>query len=272
MLNAETGVRAYVLVGDPQFLDPYMGSDSVVHVHLQQLRQLTSDNLSQQRRLTAMTALVDERFAAFRQMIAARQSGNSAADIALMPEGKVRMDQLRRLGSEFRSEERYLLTLRDQQDLWNQWIAALVIGVGGLIAILVSLLANRLLLRHSANLADANLDLATQAQRLEEQALELESQASELEATAAELEAVNLELEEQAVELEEQRDTAQASRAEAEQANAAKSRFLSVMSHELRTPLNAIAGYVDLMAASVHGPVTDEQHEDIRRIASGRTA
>jgi signal transduction histidine kinase len=266
MLNAETGVRAYVLVGDPQFLDPYIGSDSVVHDKLQQLRQLTAANPLQQRRLTEITALVDKRFTTFRQMIAQRRSGNDAAAVALMPEGKLGMDQLRRLIAAFRGEERYLLLVRDQQDRWNQWIAAFVIGVGGLIVVLVSLVTNRLLLRHATELADANVELSTQAQRLEEQALELESQASELEATATELEATNAELEEQAIELEEQRDMAQSSRAEAEQANAAKSRFLSVMSHELRTPLNAIAGYVDLISASVHGPVTEEQHEDIRRI------
>ncbi len=37
-------------------------------------------------------------------------------------------------------------------------------------------------------------------------------------------------------------------RAEAEQANAAKSRFLATMSHELRTPLNAIIGFSEMLA------------------------
>ncbi len=36
-------------------------------------------------------------------------------------------------------------------------------------------------------------------------------------------------------------------RAAAEQANAAKSRFLATMSHELRTPLNAVIGYAELI-------------------------
>jgi signal transduction histidine kinase/DNA-binding response OmpR family regulator len=55
-------------------------------------------------------------------------------------------------------------------------------------------------------------------------------------------------------------------RTEAQIANSAKMDFLAAMSHELRTPLNAIAGYVDLLAMGLRGPVTEEQHEDLRRI------
>lgn len=57
----------------------------------------------------------------------------------------------------------------------------------------------------------------------------------------------------------------QAKRA-ADEANKAKSTFLTVMSHELRTPLNAIGGYTQLLEMEVHGPVTEAQREALARI------
>jgi len=65
-------------------------------------------------------------------------------------------------------------------------------------------------------------------------------------------------------------DAERRARADAEGANAAKSRFMAAMSQELRTPLNAIAGYVELLAAGLRGPITREQDEDLSRIRTSQ--
>jgi signal transduction histidine kinase len=62
------------------------------------------------------------------------------------------------------------------------------------------------------------------------------------------------------------REEAERARDEAQAANRAKSEFLAAMSHELRTPLNAIAGYTDILQLGVHGPLTEQQQNDLSRI------
>jgi len=55
-------------------------------------------------------------------------------------------------------------------------------------------------------------------------------------------------------------------RADAEAANNAKTDFLALMSHEFRTPLQAIFGYTELLEREIHGPLTDAQRSDLKRI------
>lgn len=54
----------------------------------------------------------------------------------------------------------------------------------------------------------------------------------------------------------------------AEQANAAKEKFLSMMSHDLRTPLTAISGYTKLLSAGVQGSLNEEQRDTLERVQS----
>jgi signal transduction histidine kinase len=58
---------------------------------------------------------------------------------------------------------------------------------------------------------------------------------------------------------------------QARSADRAKGRFLATMSHELRTPLTALAGYNELLADQVIGPMSDPQLDIIERMRSVTT-
>src|SRR5207237_7347532 len=55
---------------------------------------------------------------------------------------------------------------------------------------------------------------------------------------------------------------------QAQSADRAKGRFLATMSHELRTPLTALAGYGELLADQVIGPMSDSQLDVLERMRS----
>ena len=54
-----------------------------------------------------------------------------------------------------------------------------------------------------------------------------------------------------------------AARDRAEQADRAKTAFLSTVSHELRTPLNSMIGFTDIVLQELAGPLNDEQKRQL---------
>lgn len=86
---------------------------------------------------------------------------------------------------------------------------------------------------------------------------------SESKQAEQQLKKLNEELE---IRVEQRTSEMQAAMAKAEQANAAKSDFLSRMSHELRTPLNAILGFGQLLQMKNEQPMTQIQADNVNEI------
>lgn len=108
--------------------------------------------------------------------------------------------------------------------------------------------------RRTAELKDANMELAAQVQDRERAETQLREHRASLERVVSERTAA----------LEEaNRQLTSAMRA--------KSQFLANMSHELRTPLNSIIGFTDVLSLGMAGDLTGEQLHQIRMVnTSGR--
>ena len=142
--DAETGQRGYVLAGDDSYLAPYRFGTSAVAPTLDGLRKQTADNPNQQRRLGALSPIIETRLAELRESIDLRR--NQGLDVALKyvvsGAGKNHMDQVRSIIAEADQEERTLLDRRSEEArssanmtmwiiLWGGLLGTLAVGLIG---------------------------------------------------------------------------------------------------------------------------------------------
>lgn len=138
--DAETGQRGYIITGNDSYLVPYRAGVGAVRNVFTDLRRLTSDNPSQQRRLDAISPLIDAKLAELAQTIETRrnQGFDVAAKIVASGQGKSFMDQIRVLVAAGDAEEAGLLERRATEAQFSaQWTMRIVLwgGLAGVIAI-----------------------------------------------------------------------------------------------------------------------------------------
>jgi PAS domain S-box-containing protein len=114
--DAETGVRGYLLTGEPRFLEPYQAAQGEVGVAVDQFASLTSDNPVQQARVPALRKLVDDEMAVLNQAVATQKQGgtDAARRVAVLDRGKQVMDSIRTLVAEMQQHERELRVSRQR--------------------------------------------------------------------------------------------------------------------------------------------------------------
>jgi methyl-accepting chemotaxis protein len=132
MDNAETGQRGFIITAKENYLQPYEGARDAAEQKLKDLRQLTTDNPIQERRLDALEPLVASKFAELQTVIDLRRSKGfgPALQAVLTNKGKNEMDAIRRLLAEMEYEEDLLLAKRsaEEKDLARRTELTIVLG------------------------------------------------------------------------------------------------------------------------------------------------
>lgn len=146
--DAETGQRGYIITNDAAFLQPYNGAYERELQTYQKLTALTSDNPVQQQNLTKAKVLIDQRFEHLRHVLEQAQ-GNSMAERTTtfiasheeMTQGKLIMDELRKVVDQINKEENRLLVQRTAtQRSYTKYTPVMVVAAA-LISIFISILA-----------------------------------------------------------------------------------------------------------------------------------
>src|SRR6266403_4325779 len=162
LVDAETGQRGYLLTGEDAYLEPYRAAITNIDQNIGKLKNLTSDNPNQQKRIQVLEPLVARKLAELQRTIDLRKNEGLAAanGVVLEGYGKRWMDQIRALVTEMTNEEETLLRARTQKA--NESVARSVrtILIGTLLSISLLVLCFGLLHRELAERKKAQEALA----------------------------------------------------------------------------------------------------------------
>jgi methyl-accepting chemotaxis protein len=137
--DAETGQRGYIVTGDESFLEPYQAAGTAIVTTVNDLRELTSDNAAQQKRIGQAEPLIAAKLSELKRTIEMRRNRDveQAAKAVQAGEGKKLMDDLRRIFGEMEREERDLLKQRAGEVEAAVTAATFSITIGTLLCLLL---------------------------------------------------------------------------------------------------------------------------------------
>ncbi|NHA04030.1 response regulator [Mucilaginibacter sp. HC2] len=141
MIDAETGMRGYAATGNKVFLEPYNEALPRINVDLQSMRDLTVDNLVQQKRIDSLTTYVTAQRNILKTNIDTREAKGLEFMVAnnMLLNGKENMDMIRKLVTHAIDSESSFLNLRKQSSEKASNTAVIII-IGGSFVFLVIIL------------------------------------------------------------------------------------------------------------------------------------
>lgn len=231
LIDAETGVRGYLLTEDPAFLAPYKHALEQIPEHFDQVEE--HGRHEKHVSFTETRELAERELRILSQLASQRRPAES-----LMLAGKRVMDRFRELMTEsLDREDRELSGLLDEREERAHTTQTIIVA-GGVASLGGAMLGGTLLM---AGIVRRLRIVTENARRVAEgQDLKPVRGADEIAQLQNQLERSSRLLGARETELRQ-------AKIEADRANQAKSDFISRMSHELRTPLNAILGFAQIL-------------------------
>lgn len=162
VVDAETGARGYVISGDDVFLEPYAAAKIRIYEHLNNAKELTRDNQTQQKRLEIIDNQIQAHITYLEKLIEVRKAdAQKAVAIVSTGEGKRITDEIRKLISAARDMEKSLLLERKQESdsdahKFNLVFAVLIIIILLILVIVYLIITSNLRALRKAEVETAN--------------------------------------------------------------------------------------------------------------------
>ncbi len=245
LVDAQAGVRGFLLWGKDLFLDPYNNALSHVDQNVRDLRELTADNPVQQAALDSLEPKIAASLSYLKDSVEAeRQKGGAGievvADANSIEIEQQRMDEIRMGIGKMREEEDRLLAIRVKETSESSTRTKVAIVTGNTLALLLLALAGFVVLQEMSRRRVAEEEVRTLNAGLERRVAERTAALAE---RARELTRSNTELQQ----------------------------FAYVASHDLQEPLRMVASFTQLLAKRYRDKLDDDARDFINYAVDGAT-
>ncbi len=113
-INLETGARAFMLTGQPSFLETYKASATSAHHQVHLLERLMADNPAQRRRLDALHQIITQRITFYDSVVTLKEDIDLNRSLEIVKTGNTNayIEDVKRVNADLQNEENRLLLIR----------------------------------------------------------------------------------------------------------------------------------------------------------------
>lgn len=129
LLNAETGLRGFIITQRSKYLDPYNSNMNKILPQIRHLRSLTIDNPVQQERIDSLEFFTNQKLTDMQEIIRANAIGEQKAAMAkiLTDKGKFYKDNILRINNQIIKNENTLLAKRTEARIESGYRSSIIV-------------------------------------------------------------------------------------------------------------------------------------------------